>query len=330
MDLIVSNEAQAFELLERAIRGEIGTSEHVVFTFLDWPNVHVKFTGDGYDSTVTAEMAEAIIEFQHALNRAYARMVYNQPNARVLKDVERDAIRIKAKVEQGSTEITLPLGDVIPKIVETLATKMDSTSLVITVIGVAAVIAAPVMYKAYLTNRSREKEIDADTQKAIALTEQETKRLAIFADAVKREPRLGLIQEDFDLSKNAILRGVADAEKVEVDGVTVESSIAKKLSTAPRTTSREIQLNDTYVIQEADHSVEGEVKLTLYRPGTDRKFTARFQDHSLDQAQITLLQNAECARSKVYLSINATELRGEITSATVVGVYHQPDGVPSN
>ncbi|GHD59802.1 hypothetical protein [Jeongeupia chitinilytica] len=324
MELTIRNEAQAFELLERAVRGEFGENEHIDFTFEDWPNVHVKFTGQGYDSVVTAEMALAIVEFQHAVNRAYARLAYNQPNARFLKDVERDAIRIKAKVEKGSTEITLPLGDVIPKIVETLASKMTPEQLVITVIGVAAVIAAPVMYKAYLASRTREKEIDAETTKTIAMTEQQTKQLEIFAKAMAKEPRLELIREDFDVARNEILRGVADADKVEVDGVVVSAPIAKKLATAPRTASKDIQLNGTYLIQQVDHSADGEVRLSLYRPGTDRLFSARFRDQSLEQSEIKLLQEAEWSRSKVYLSINATELRGEITSATVVGVLLQP------
>ena len=63
---------------------------------------------------------------------------------------------------------------------------MNGNQIVISVIGVAFTIAAPVMFKAWLASRQQEKESNNQVQ----LSQQETERLKIFADAVKVDPAL--------------------------------------------------------------------------------------------------------------------------------------------
>ncbi|MGQ5491067.1 hypothetical protein ACUH78_19710, partial [Thauera sp. ZXT1-4] len=67
-------------------------------------------------------------------------------------------------------------------------------------------------------------------------------------------------------------------------------------------------------------SHENEVRLKVSDATTGREFVASFTDDSLNQSQIAMLQNDVWKREPIYLSINATELRGQITTAVVVGV----------
>lgn len=55
-----------------------------------------------------------------------------------------------------------------------------------------------------------------------------------------------------------------------------------------------------------------------------REFAAEFQDESLDQKQLDILRDAAFAKTPVYLSINGTQLRGDITKATIISVSQQP------
>jgi len=85
-----------------------------------------------------------------------------------------------------------------------------------------------------------------------------------------------------------------------------------------------VQLNGTYLILATDLRQPDEIRLRVRNAKSGREFQAAFRDNSLHQEQIRLLQDAEWNRTKVYLSINARSLRGDITVATVVSVGRQP------
>jgi hypothetical protein len=74
----------------------------------------------------------------------------------------------------------------------------------------------------------------------------------------------------------------------------------------------------------ADWEQDNEVRLKISNADNKREFYASFKDESLGGEQIELLKAAEWNRDYVYLSINATELRGEVTTATIIGVHIQP------
>lgn len=67
-------------------------------------------------------------------------------------------------------------------------------------------------------------------------------------------------------------------------------------------------------------SHENEVRLKVSDAKSGREFVASFTDDSLNQSQIAMLQKDVWKRKPIYPSINATELRGQITTAAVVGV----------
>jgi hypothetical protein len=120
------------------------------------------------------------------------------------------------------------------------------------------------------------------------------------------------------------VRAARDADSLSVNSLKIDKETAKVVGISKRAESVEIQLNNTYIIIGVDLRYENEVKLKVRRVADGKEFYAGFLDQSLNQDQIKLLQAAEWERRPVYLSINATELRGEVTTATVVSVAAQP------
>lgn len=276
-------------------------------------------------STITAEMAAALVELQSAMNRAYARTVHDSANARSLTSAERKNILFKAKVEKGSSLIKVDFGDYIEKISVNLVNKMTPEDLVITVLGVAAVAGGGWAYKAFLKHRTEDKKISEEANKAIALSKEETKRLEIFADAIQAAPRLGYVQDDFDIARHEIVKGTADADSITVNNIKLDRESAHVVAMTKRSESKPLQLNGNYLIKKIDWQIDGEVRMTVSHLETARVFTAFFRDDSLNKEQTKILKEAEWSRSPVYLSINATELRGEITTATIISVAAQPE-----
>ena len=323
-EFIVRNEQDAFNLLQKALDQKLdGTA--FTLKFESWPVLTIKLEGDGYDSTITPDLAGALVELQHAVNRAYARTIHHSSNARSLTTEERQSLQFKAKVESGSSIITVNLGAFAEKLATAVADKMTPEMMTITVVGVAIAGASLLAYKSFLKARSADKVIEQSAQTTISLSQEETKRLQIFSRAISRVPELLHAQEDFDDARNDIVRSAGDATSLTVNSVKLDSATAKVIGIAARTEAQELQLNGTYHVTATDLRHPNEIKLRVNRISDSKEFMASFLDQSLEQDQIKLLQEAEWARQPVYLSINARSLRGEITAATVIAVKSQPN-----
>lgn len=324
IDLTVSNEVEAFRLIEQTIGRELGHQPYRL-VFDNWPVLTIKLEGDGYDSTITSDMAAALVELQHAINRSYARIIYDSSNGRSLSAAEREQLKFKAKVEKGSSLIEINMGEWLGKLSLALVGKMSPEQIVAVVLGVAAIAGAGFAYKNFLRHRSEDKKVEVAMQERIAMSQEETKRQEILAKTMTAQPRLAYVQENFDTARTEILKGVGDAETLTVAGITLENSVAHSIARAKRTEARQLQLNGNYEIEQVNWQQEDEVRIKV--KGLDeggRSFVASLTDQSIEKEQLALLQEAEWSRSKIYLSINATELRGEITTATIVGVTPQP------
>ena len=320
----IGNEEEAFDLLSKALEKKLG-DQQIQLNFTNWPVLEIKLEGPGYDSTITPAMAEGLIELQHAINRSYARIVRHSADARSLTDSDRNNIQFKAKVEKGSSLVTVNLGDFAQKVAIELIGKMSPMDLVIMVLGLAITGGGLLAYKAFLKQRTEAIQIGAENERLIALSQQETKRLEIFKNAVLAQPKLQSSLEDFDDARREIVRGTGDAESISISGVKMDRELAKMVGAAKRSESRPVQLNGDYFILETNWKKDSEARLKVRNVATNQEFIASLPNESLDQEETDMLQEAEWNRSKVYMSINAAELRGSITTATIVSVTKQPE-----
>lgn len=324
VDLKVSSEGDAFRLIEQAVNRELGHRPYRL-VFDNWPVLSIKLDGDGYDSTITSDMAAALVELQHAINRSYARVLYDYANGRALSAEERNSLKFKAKVDHGSSLIEINLGEWAERLSSALGGKMSPEMVVGTVLGCAVIAGGTLVYKDFLQLRSEDKRIEIAMKERVALSQEETRRQEILARAIAVQPRLEYVRENFDVARTEILKGVGDADTLTISGVTLENAFAHSIARAKRTEARQLQLNGNYEIEQVNWQQEDEVRIKV--KGLDeggRTFVASLTDQSIEKDQVALLQKAEWSRSKIYLSINATELRGEITTATIVGVTLQP------
>jgi len=322
-DIKVDSEEQAFALIKQALDHNLN-DEHYRIVFDKWPVISITLEGKGYDSTITSDMAEGIVALQSSINRIYARLVHNSPSAKSLTLIEKDQLKFKAKVEKGSSKYEIDLTEWATKLTNSLVDKMSPEQLVTLVVTTVAVAGSYYAWKAYLRHKSEDKKVDSDMHSRIALSQEETKRQQILAEAFKQHPVLPYIAQDADSARTEILKGVGDANMIKVAGIELDNTTAKSVARASRSEPVDIQLNGNYEISSVSWQPESEVRMKVVSVDDGRSFIATFNDHSINGDQIKLLQNAEWSRSKVYLSINATELRGEITTAKIVGVSEQP------
>ena len=325
--LVVRDEATAFKYLEQALNDELG-DEQVVLNFEHWPVLTIKLEGPGYDSTITPDIAESLVQLQHAMNRAYARAVRDTTNARTLTAQERRQLKFKAKVEKGSSLIKVDLGDYAQQLMTALAGRMESQHIVATVLGLALVSGGVLAYRSFLKQRSEDRKIEQETQVRVALSKEETRRAEVMAQALTAKPQLAFAQEDFDHVRREILRSTGEAKAITVQGVELSNAQARTIASTPRSESEDVQLNGHYVIQKIDWTNPEEVKLFVSSTDINQVFVATFKGGALSAEHRERLKSAEWDRRRVYMAINGTRLRGEITTASIINVEWPKDAAP--
>lgn len=326
-EIRITSEKDAFDLIKKAINDEIGDNLNIIFD--GWPKLTIILEGSEYASTMTPSIMESLVEFQRGLNRTYVKLVYDEDDVRRLTAVEKQDLEFKAKVENGCTKINVDLQQFLRETVDKLMTKVDGKQVVVLCIVGMSLWVADSAIKSYFDAEVKTKTVQEETIKATTLSQEETARMKILAQAVTNNSSLAAIQKDASNTTLNLLNGVSDADSIAVNGIHLNKQDAKVLARSPRVASTDIQANGNYYIQQVDTSHPDFTKIRVHWIEGNREFTARFMDQSLDQSQIKLLQEAEWSKPKkrVYLSVNATELRNQITTATIISVSPQKEEI---
>lgn len=312
----ISSDIAALNLLKKALEQQI--DEAISLDLNNWPHIHIELKGPNYEGTITAGTAQAVIGYQKAFEQAYIRLA--KPDSKRLTNDEKRSIAIKAKVEKGSTLLTIDLNEALTNLSTQLLGKMTPTQILIAILGLGIVAGSTVVAKAFVNSRATRLSKESELQQQIALSKEETKRLEVVTEAMKQQPKLHQANSDFDDARDDLLRSAADATSFKFENMKMSGQQASAMARSPKAKSIELQLNGTYIIQGV-HWPAGDEEVVLDLRSLERsmEFKASLSTESLLQRDKDLLAKAEWERVPLYLSINAKKLRDEVVSATVVG-----------
>lgn len=315
-ELVIRNEEEAWDLLRRACEDQLPDLGFRL-KFESWPRLIIRFEGDQYNSSMTTKVMESFIDLQQLINRTYAKIYYNQANSRVLTDDEKNKIELAVQVSPGSAKFDIDLQKIFEKFVEGVSTKMESKHVVILAIAGGLMWTGNTAYKNYLQNQKDIKGIEM--QKFAG--DEETKRMKIFADAMKQESHVIAIKADSEEMYNKILKAGAGAKKIHIPGASLDGADAKKLIAPKRTASTEVRLDGIYRVLDIDNSKLGQFDVKVTN-GTDLTFTAKLDQTTIitKEQNKELLSKALWSRESVSLMIQGKKLRDGITQATILDV----------
>ena len=317
--LTITNETEAFEQLKLALESQL-KDDAMIVEFKKWPVITIRLEGKGYDSTITPHMAVALVDLQAAMNRTYAQVLRGTSNPNTLTNQQKQEIEFKAKVEKGSSLLTVDLGPYMSTLASGLVGKMDGSQMVMTVLGLAVVAGSTLAYKSFLKTRTEDRKVTADMQERVALSQEETKRLGVMQAVIAETLLVRRAAEDFDEARHSVTKSVADARTLTVQGVELSNVQAKAIAATPRSTAEEVQLNGQYTINKLDWTKSDEVRISISSTDNELDFTAKLNTETLTNEQVEMLKASEWGRQALYFQINATKLRGDITTATIMSV----------
>jgi hypothetical protein len=153
------------------------------------------------------------------------------------------------------------------------------------------------------------------------MSEQETARLKIVSEIIHKKPLLDNMDRMSDDAKTEMVKSFVRADTAVIDGMTVDSEMARELTTNVRRRSEEIRIDGIYRIEEVNNTDPECFKVKIRKNKTDERLTCVVQDVFLDESDNkNALQRAEWERKPVHLSINAKHVDGVIKSAVILYV----------
>ncbi|WP_318557221.1 hypothetical protein [Geobacter anodireducens] len=314
---VIKSEDDAWNLLERTLKEGVPDG-HIEMVFENWPVLEFKLKGDKFNSSLTVKVMKTFVDLQQKLNRAYAQMRYNRPTAGGLSAAEHKELEIVVKVDKGSTLFSVDLQPTVATLLQGVTGKMTGTEIVISVLGLGLIYGGVTFAKAYLDSRRQEKQIEI----ASLLSNEETKRLGIFADAVNKQENLLSACRDSEETFDSFIKGASDADYLEIGGQRIYKEALDEMVKQTRSRSTDVQLNGWYRILYVDSSKPDGFVVGVRSQENGKEFPAKLEDKWVFRmaAHLNRLQAAEWGKKPIYLRINGKEIRSGVSQATIIDV----------
>ncbi|OKL45176.1 hypothetical protein A3843_02180 [Pseudovibrio exalbescens] len=194
----------------------------------------------------------ALLELQNSINKAYSRAVYGKQKRLSAEDKKKTELIVH--LEEGSTLFGVDLTEVLNRVVDKAMGKLTGPQIVITILGLAAVVGTTYVKVADINSRAIEKEIDF----RILQTEEETKRYEKIVEIAKQNTFVNEQLADTIKAQSTLIAKLDEDDEVyEKDTLLVNGRVSKKLLKEEKVPKLQTRLDGNYIILSVD---SGEVQ----------------------------------------------------------------------
>ena len=326
MDVVIANEKDACTWLERALNGDIPAKEPINLRFDGWPTVKLRFTGRDFDQSVPTRIMPPLLQAQKEIHRLYCQLRYGENNLRKLKDEDREKLELNVKVKKGSSDYGTNLSDVLTQTFQSAVSHMDSVHILIAILGSSVVWGSSAAWKNWLADREKMREGDS----RVKLSKLELDKMALIARAVQSQPSVKVTSRGVDNFRNDSLRQLKSNDSFDIpeSDFNVSGSHAADITQTEREQSIEVRVDGEFIIDAVMSGRTAGFKLKVTRLLDDKKMTVSIPEEALTHDQKSVLQTNEWNKRPVRLELNAKQLHGQITGATLIsakGLDPDPD-----
>lgn len=332
LDIIIRNEQDAYDLLQRLYEDNIVDISKVKVEFIGWPVVQMKVIGERYHSTITPPIMKAFLKLQDGMYRAYALAVYGE--VKRLSDAEKKQLELVIKVAEGCSELSDNGNINWTEICKTLIHKMPSKYLLIGILTFMVLYFGDSFYQSHLGDLKHQRELAATKETEKALIEAIAMQVDISKETLAankeivnkvldRYPTLEAVKTHSQETQSEFLRSAEDAEEIQFQNISLTGQQAKMLATKPRLPTpefKEIRLDGMYRILTVHTELQTGFKVKIRNEVDGNELTAEVQDDTFESQYKQAIQNGTFEKRPVELSINAKQKikDGTISDAVII------------
>ncbi len=311
--LIIKNESQAWQAMEDALNNKL--DDNISLEFDGWPVLNLRIEGEDFNNTIPTRVMSPIMDFQKEIHRIYCKAKYNSEDTRKLKPHERDLLELIVKIEPGSTKFIADIFKALNEIIQN--TNMTGKQAVVLIIGVGAILGSVVSWKSWVVSNERKHSQEI----SVRMSEQETQRLEIFAQAMIQQPELKQSEKFTSDFRSELSKRLKPEDKLSVSNMPIiTGERAAEIVPNLRQSGEATRIDGEFHITEVKFPISfgGNYRLSVVDLNDSRTFQVIATPSSLSTEQIEALKTGGFDVKKVKMEINARQLRGRISNAQLV------------
>lgn len=331
--IILSNEDEAFELLEQIANGNFNSNLSEI-NFGDWSKLTIRLTGDKFHSSITPTVMKGLIDVQNGIYKSYCVMRYGTESTRQLTDEERKKLEILVIVTEGSALIEAFLGPIAEELSKGVFDNMPVEAKITLILLILFGFGTYKSIAAYMANKKeiRLKEIEESNRTEVEkeqlktelerlklVTDSHNKNLETLAKITQKYPEAQKVTQTIQDSQESLIRAVVAAEPdaIEIQGVEIPVQAAEILVATTRHQWLETRLDGEFRILQIDSSNAANLKIKILS-SSGAEHTATLQDETMERRHLDLISKALLDRAKLFLTINAKKLNSNIKDITII------------
>ena len=301
IEVVIRSEAEAVEYIKYAQSGGfIGTQ--VLLKFEGWPHFDINVKGDRYHSTLPAGLMKGLVEYQGALNKAFA-LISDSKTSKTLSDEDRKNLDVVFRVKEGSSDISSDITKQLGVIAEQAMMHMSGAEIVVTILGLGIILSL-----AYLGNTKIRSSVESDVER---------QRLDFARSVVESNIKLAQVNAEITNAALTVVKGAHDAELLRLGGTVLTRPDIEILNRRTRALSDKHRIDGAFMVIKL-HTTEYKWKLILEHPQFGQ---IKVDLYKSDEAGRVLdeIQSAFKKEQPVHLYMVASFKKDVLISASIVG-----------
>lgn len=316
MAVRIGSEDDLWAALERYLTPDTPAGRET-FEIRGWSPQLLYFPDEPTHHSIRPSAARAVTEFHKSLSRSYAYLVYGNANATLLKSDDRLLLDLEFLVIGGSTGVDATdraLEAIARAIVQKMSDKQITLSVIIfLLLFFSSSIGASWLSEHYETRRAE----DASSER-IALSEQETRRVEMMAQALGSAPELAPVKEESESSKTALVRPITQRDSGAVLGTPISQEQAKVIVSKEKQRGEGRRIDGEYRVNDINTTTPLGYVAEIENIDTGEKITVEVNRDDLPAEDIHLIFQVAEDKSSLIARVNAWVVGGKIVRANIV------------
>jgi hypothetical protein len=301
VELVIRSEDDARNHFEQALAGAFDNLS-VLIKFDGWPSLDIDIEGTRYHSSLPTGVLKALIEYQSAINRAYASIAYGK-TAKSLTEDDRKEVELVFNVQDGSTETEAHLWETLSTLGAKAIERMTGKHLVITVLGAA-----------FLASATYGSVHWMDTQAAI---QADASKQLMVAQILNQNEHLAQLQADLTKASYSLVKGAYDANKISYGDVELSKPQIEAINQRGREATAVHRIDGPYEVVQLKR-FDDKWRVVLFSETTGQIQTDLFRGQNAAQC-IEEISLAFAKHTTVELLVLGRYKAGAIQSANILG-----------
>ncbi|WP_420731010.1 hypothetical protein [Hwanghaeella sp. 1Z406] len=313
----IASEDDLWDLLESLMDGSVSGRARV---YLDgWSPEILYFPDEPTGHTISPAAAKAVTDLHKSLSRSYAFLAYGTNNAGLLRIDDKKLLDIRFVVTDGSSGLDLE-DYVLEAILSGLTEKMTGAQITITIVLFLVLYFSQSFARHWVNSVYEQKRHDRSAGERVQLSEQETRRAEILANALREHPNLAPMQDYSDDARRSLISAARAYPRSRVLGADLTAEEARIILSSDREQGVGRRIDGRFEVARINTEVDDGHLFRLKATDSSVEIDAQATRIDLPQEDIHLLFQAAESKENVSVLINAWVVGERIVKATVVRV----------